>query len=133
MKNIPLLEVEAAKAVRLGRLLARAVERSQNAFLPAPTLSRLAAGDAFDELDGQPVADLIEDTIRELRGRIVGYDDPQYLDECCPAPADPMPVCDLAGEELSDVLYWAQEYVRARAAVLDAVAGARALERLLAG
>ena len=133
MKSIPHLEVEAAGAVRLGRHLARAVERSDAAFLPPPTLTRLAAGDAFDELDGQPVADLIEDTIRELRGRIVGYDDPTYLDESCATPPEPKPVYDVVGEELADVLYWAQEYMSARSAVLDAVAGARALERLLAG
>lgn len=132
MTSIPNLELEAARAVRLGRLLARAVERSDVAFLPPQTLTRLAAGDAFDELDGQPVADLIEDMIRELRGRIVGYDDTLYLDECCVTPPDPMPVYDVVGEELVDVLYWAQEYIAARAAVLDAVAGARALERLMA-
>ena len=67
-----------------------------------------------------------------MREHIIGYDDGIWLDECCVTPPDPKPVYDQLGEELTTVIYLAQTFTEARLKILDAAAGARALERLLA-
>ncbi|ULB09952.1 hypothetical protein ORIO_08515 [Cereibacter azotoformans] len=122
---------DAARAVALGRRLGAAVERSGSSYLPSDTLNRLSAGEVFDPLDTDPIADLVSDAMRDLREHVLGHDDGMWLDECCVTPTSPMPVYDLVGEELATVLYLANAFTEAREKVLDAAAGAKALDRLL--